>query len=370
VFAGGVLASLVLALTACGSSGDSGSSAGASLTSDAVATATSDLAPYTGQASEFPVDEPLATKPPAGTTFAFLQCSTPVCAAQAELIGIATKTLLGNDLIVVKAGPSAQEEQQAMDSIIAKKPSAVIIPATDPAAFRSQMDELDQDGIPVITTGVIGTDKYPAVKGGILAETLSTLAGKLFADWVVKNVGAVESAFYTIPELSFSPLMEQGYKDEMAALCPGCAVREVKVPLASVGSTAPQAITNDLKAHPDTKAAIFASEEATTGLPAALKVAGINVAINGFAPSPTILDYIQKGDITAGLAVDSLVTEFMNVDMAARVVTGQQLTGDEADDRLAMQMITKDDIAGMDLTKGFSAYPDAVERFTKLWNGQ
>jgi len=367
----GVMACSLLALSACGDSDDGGSNAsGGEISASALAQAKENLAPYTGQPGAFPVDEPLAKKPPAGTTIAFLQCSTPVCAVQAELFAIPTKTLLGNDLIVVKAGPSAQELQQAMDSIIAKKPSAVILPAVDPSQFRPQMEELDRLGIPVVTTGVIDMESFPAIKAGLLGPKASERAGKLFADWAVVRNGTAPSVFYTIPELSFSPIMFKAYQDEMKQLCPSCEVREVKIPIATVGNTAPQTVVNDLRSHPETKTAVFASAEAMTGLPAALKVAGLSPDTVGFAPSPTVLGYIQKGEVTAGLPVDSLVTEFSGVDMVARVLTGQELTKAEADDELAMQMVTKEDLEGKDLSKGFAAYPDVVERMTKLWNGQ
>ncbi|MHC6220640.1 hypothetical protein [Arthrobacter sp. MMS24-S77] len=182
--------------------------------------------------------------------------------------------------------------------------------------------------------------------------------------------GTAPSVFYSIPELGFSAPMAAAYQDEMKAVCPGCQVRVVKIPLASIGNTAPATVVSDLKANPETRTAIFASEEAATGLPAALKVAGLDVAINGYAPSPTILGYIQSGDVTAGLAVDTLVAGFLNADVAARLVTGQKLTATETAGLTSMQMVTKNDLAGVDVSKGFAAYPDAVQRFGQLWNGQ
>lgn len=368
-----ILASLALGLVGCGNSspasGDAASSK-ASLEANALDTAKKNLAPYTGHASAFPVDEPLTTKPPAGTTFAYLECATPICALQGQVVGTATHALLGNDLIVVKAGRSAQEAQQAMESIIAKKPSAVILPGIDPVTMRAQMEQLDSAGIPVVTLAVTNTKGFPAIKAAILGESLAALAGKLFADWAVTTNGIAPSVFYSIPELGFSAPMAAAFQDEMKAVCPACQVRVVKIPLTSIGNTAPATVVSDLKANPETRTAVFASEEAATGLPAALKVAGLDVAINGYAPSPTILGYIQGGDVTAGLAVDTLVAGFLNADVAARLVTGQKLTATETAGLTSMQMVTKNDLAGVDVSKGFAAYPDAVQRFGQLWNGQ
>ena len=112
---------------------------------------------------------------------------------------------------------------------------------------------------------------------------------------------------------------------------------------------------------------VFGSEEASTGLPAALKVAGISVDINGFAPGPGTLAEIQNGGVTAGLAGDNLVSSWEVIDEAARLVTGQALTGAEANDQLVLQMVTGSDLAG-DQSKGFTAYPDTPQRFTTLWS--
>ena len=49
------------------------------------------------------------------------------------------------------------------------------------------------------------------------------------------------------------------------------------VPVATIGSSAPSRIVSDLQANPDTNVALFANFETATGLPAALRTAGITV---------------------------------------------------------------------------------------------
>ena len=368
--AASALAGLVISLSACG--GGSGEDGGqnASLTSDAADTATANLAPFTGQGSAFPVEDALSVRPPAGTTFAFLQCASPICALQAQLVGQATRELLGNDLVVVTAGASAQESQQAMDTIIAQRPDLVIVPGIEPSTIRPQLDQLDQLDIPVVTLGVSGTEDYPAIKSSILGGELIDLAGKLLADWAVAENGASPSVFYNTPELSFSDDMRQAYEAEMATLCPDCEVRVVDIPLSTLGNTAPTTVVNDLRAHPKTKTAIFATEDAANGLPAALKVAGIQVSINGYAPSPGVLQGIKDGDITAGFTVDPVVAAYVNVDVAARIVTGQPLSADEEAGLTSTQMLTAADLKSLDVSNGYLIYPDAAERFNQLWAGQ
>lgn len=362
---GTATAALLLAVAGC-SSGTAAPQAGAApVGADALARATQNLAPYTGHPNPFPVDRPLAQRPASGWSVAFLQCSTPICALLARTTGEAA-TGMGVPFNVTKAGASSQGLQDAMSSIIATKPSAILIPAADPMQYREPMSQLQALGIPVISQGVVDTDQFAAIKGEILGKRAADLAGVLLADWVVKRNGTSPSVFYNTPELSFSPFIVAGFKREMGQVCPSCATRFVDVPIATIGSTAPATVTSDLQAHPDTKTVVFGSEEAADGLPAALKVAGITVDTVGFAPDPAVLGYIKNGDITAGLGFDIRTTSWIQLDMAARVLTGEPLTTAEQNDPSVMQVLERGDIT-FDPAKGWNGYPDVADRFAKLW---
>jgi ribose transport system substrate-binding protein len=373
---------MVMALAAaCGSSSSGANSpssagpiaSGASLadpsgpTSAAVAEATKDLAPYTGHPNAFPVTTPLKHKPPTGTTLAFLQCSDPICALFAQLIVPAAKTM-GVKVTITKGGASASSLQQAMSSIIAEKPAAVLLPAVDPVEYRTAMSQLNSAGIPVVSQGIADTSSFPAIKGVIFGAAADTLAGKLLADWVVEHNGKQPSVFYSTSELTFNSYLENGFKAEMSALCPSCSVRYVEVPVTAIGTTAPTLVTNDLRAHPDTKLAVFSTEEAADGLPAALSDAGIKVAVTGFAPDPEVLGYIKAGSIASGLGYDALTSTWTQVDEAARLLTHQGLTPSERKDAVVFQMLTKADLT-FDPSHGFTGYPTGPARFAKLWSG-
>lgn len=361
-------AALVL-LAGCGggAAGSAGTHAAAAVTPQALAQAEANLAPFTGGPSPFPATEPLLARPPAGKSLAMLQCSTPICALIGRMAQEAAGGL-GTPLTVTKAGASAQSLQEAMASIIAQKPAAVLIPAADPVAYREPMNQLQQLGIPVVSQGVVDGDQFGAIKGTILGKQAARQAGTLLADWVVQRNGAKPVVFYNIPELSFSPFIVEGFTKEMGSLCPQCAVRFVDVPISTIGNTAPATVVSDLQVHSDTATAVFGSAEAANGLPAALKVAGIQVDTVGFAPDPAVLGYIKNGDITAGLGYDIRTTTWVQVDMAARLMTGQPLKGAEAADPSVMQMLEQKDLT-FDPAKGFNGYPDVADRFARLWAG-
>lgn len=354
------LAVAAIALAGCGGGSEDGATAASS---DAdVAAAKAAVAEYSGKPTAFPVDEPLKTKP-TGKTFAYLQCSTPACALFAELAA-PTQKLLGYQLKVVKAGASANEVQSAMDSVVSLKPAGVILPASDPNQFLDQMEQLQQAKVPVSANGIVDPEKY-GLAVDFINEDTDKLAGKLMADWTLAQGGG-EVAFYGVPELSFSPIIERAFDAELAAVCPACNVRHVDIPVGEIGKGAPGRVVSDLQAHPNTKVAVFSTAEAGTGLPAALKAAQLKVKLMGWGPPPAILGYIKDGRWDAAIGVDAFTMLWAQIDALARTTAGEPVTEGQKNGLPPVQILTQKDIT-FDPTKGWQAYPDFAERFAKLW---
>jgi ribose transport system substrate-binding protein len=365
--AGLAAAAAAAALAGCGSSSSGSGSATASQEQAAdakadVAAARAAIAQYSGKPTAFPVDATLKHRPE-GKTFAYFQCSTPVCGLFAQFVA-PTQKLLGYKLKVVKAGASANEVQSAMDSIVSLKPAGVILPAADPNQFLHQMQQLQQSKVPVSANGIVDPQKYGLPVDFINNDT-DALAGKLMADWAVAQGGG-EVVFYGVPELSFTPIMRQGFDQEMARVCASCKVRHVDIPVAAIGKDAPSRVVSDLQSHPDTKTAVFSSAETGTGLPAALKAAQRHVKLMGWGPPPAILGYIKQGQWDAGIGVDGFTMIWAQVDALARMAAGEPVTAGEKQGLPPIQILTKADIT-FDPSQGWKAYPDFPQRFAKLW---
>jgi ribose transport system substrate-binding protein len=365
-----VMTGLCLALAACSSpaSGGNPSEHGAATANAAAAAAV--LAPYTGKAGAFPIDQPLTKRPAAGTTFAYLQCSTPICAMFVPQLRAATKAL-GAKLTVTLGGSSADQLQNAMNSIVAEKPAAVILPGIEADTINVQLRELHSMGIPVFSNGIIGSSKY-GIEAGFNDSPTMQVVGRLQAAWAVKqHSGTTNAVFYTIPELSFSSVEEQSFNTEMKALCAACTVRSVDLPVSTIGNSAPSRVVSDLQAHPSTNVAVFATEEAATGLPAALRAAGLSgtVQVTGYGPTPGNLQDIKSGGLAGGLVVDTAVINWSLIDEAARAATRQPLTSWERAGIPPLQFVAAADLHG-DLSSGFFVYPDYAQRFGQLWSGE
>lgn len=359
------LAAAALAVAGCGDSDDSSSASGGdgSKSRANVAAAKAAVAQYSGKPTAFPVDQPLKTKP-TGKTFAYFQCSTPVCALFTQILE-PTQKLLGYRLAVVKAGASAHEAQAAMNSIISMKPAGVVLPAVDPNQFLQQIKQLEQANVPISADGILDPQKY-GIQADFINNATQELGGKLMADWAVANAGHGEVAIYGVPELSVSALIRSAFDAEMARVCSSCTVRHVDIPIASIGTDAPSRVVSDLQSHPNTKVIAFVTSEAGTGLPAALDAAGLKVKIVGGGPTPAILGYVKQGQWDAAIGVDFPTMLWAQVDALARLVAGEPLTAGEKKGLPPIQILTKSDIT-FDPTKGWVAYPDFAQRFAKLW---
>lgn len=353
-----LVAGLLGLLAACGGAKAEGNSGAA------IPAAAKKVEQYSSAPTAFPVTARLARTLPPGTTFALLTCATPVCALQGQILKGAAASL-GVKLQLVNGGSSASSLQAAMSSIIELRPSAVLVPPVEPAAIRAQLDKLHATGTPIVSVGMVGVGDYP-VDANLLGDENHALVGQLLADWAMSQVGeGGKFVFYNIPELSFSAVIRTGFKKEVESLCGSCSVRVTDVPIADIGTKAPDLIVSDLQRNPDTDVAVFATSETSTGLPAALKVAGIHIKTVGYGPSPGGLQDIKSGGITAGLAIDFGLAWWTQADIAARLVAGEKIpTGEGAIG--AMQFLTADDIT-FDPTRGWAAFPDFADRFTKLW---
>ena len=359
----------IVVVAGCGSSGNSSSTAKGGATKSAsvnLAAAREVVAPYTGRTNPFPVAQPLVKRPPAATKYALLQCSTPTCALFAQLFEGATRAL-GVQLSVVKAGPSVTAQQAAMSSIVTEKPAGVILPGVSGDTTAAQIHQLDQMRIPVVSIGVVNAPHYGISFDTAADPALSVLNGKVMAAWaVLQRQASTNAVFYATPELPFSSYEEQGFDREIRALCASCQVRNVDLPVADIGNSAPSLVVADLQAHPSTNAVAFASEEAATGLPSALKTANLHVVVTGYAPSPAVLTYIKEGQITSGLATALPVSVWETVDALARLSTHEPLVGDEKGGPPINQILEQKDIT-FNPAMGWAGYTDFPVRFAKLW---
>lgn len=322
------------------------------------------IAPLIGHPSAFPVTEKLKERP-TGATFAYMDCGAPFCAFFYELLQPAAKAM-GVKLERIKAGSAANTVSAAFETVVQQKPAAVIVTANPKDLWARQLKELQEEGVKVVTTGVSELEGEEGV-APFASEVLDEELGQVTAAYVAANFGTESNVvYYNIPELPFTAGISESFKTAQPEVCPRCKLRETPIPIATLGNTAPQTIVSDLQANPETTVAMFPSSDMVSGLPSALKTAGISVKTLQVAPSPPELQYLKEGKLNAGIAADVNVLAWTMMDSAARLIAGQELSQSESEGQEVLQFLTKEDIT-FDPAKGWVGYPDYVEKFEKLW---
>jgi ribose transport system substrate-binding protein len=285
--------------------------------------------------------------------------------AAGKAMGVETKQ--------IKAGSQASEIANAFDTAVAEEPDAVLVPAIEPSLFRTQLEELQENGVTVVTSGVVDPQEYGIEYADFSRPSVENTGKLLAAKAVAQKGDEADIAYYAVPELAFIGVQQEAFEAEMENLCPECAVRYVDIPLSTVGNTAPSRMVSDLQQNPDTNMAIFSTNEMAEGLPAAMKTAGIeNVETWGFGSTPANLQDIKEGGLTGALEIDLPVDVWSYVDEAARAIIGQELSKSEKEGVPPdpdFQFLESKDIT-FDPTHGWTGYPEFEEKFAELWSGK
>lgn len=359
----------VVALAGCG--GDNGSSGPAGSGADvSLAEAREVIEPFITQSADFPVTEPLSRRPEPGSTVAYLDLGTPLTALVWDFLQ-PTADLLDIRLLRVPTGSDAQSINSALNSVVEASPDGVINVAVDPTLFTPQLNQLEEQGASVVSASIVNGDDFGIPDASVLTgREASAEAGGVLAAAILDATGgeASEFVFYNVPELPFSAVWRDGAKEQMAALCPDCTLRLVDIPVSQLGSTASRSVVSDLQANPDTQAFITAIDEIQIGLPAAMKVAGLDVPGIGGSPSPANYEQVAAGAQAGSLVIDTHMYSWMLMDQVVRQMAGEEVSYASPRDLGIYQLISQEyDNVPTDPAEGYLAFPDYQERFAELW---
>jgi ABC-type sugar transport system substrate-binding protein len=287
-----------------------------------------------------------------------------VCAIFAQLMPAPAKAL-GGKFVAVNSGNTATTSQAAAATALSDKPAAVLVGASAPQLYGGYLNKLVSAGSVVAGGGTVGGGPY-GVQDAVGGAQSVTHAGELLADWVTVNKGpSANVVFFGTPELTFSAGMQAAFAQTLTQRCPGCQADYQQLSIETFGTTAPSQVISYLQSHPDVNTVVFASMEAATGLAAALKDAHLSPTTLGFAPTASNLQDIADGGLTAGLALDFNVQVWMQLNLAARLLAHQSTA--ESNLEVDMQFLTRSDLQGVNVSQGWTGYPDVAQRFAQLW---
>jgi ribose transport system substrate-binding protein len=329
-----MLAMLAIFAAGCGDDSDTATAAGGddgtattaagdgNEASDPVAAAQKYLEPYLSVPTEFAVSDTPLSKKPEKKTVGFVVCPDPACVELAKHVEEATDAL-GWELQAVNVNDWS-DPGSAIQQLIDADVDYIAETGFPIAQFKSQMDQMEEKGIPLFQTYV--TDVPAGEENNLYSDgydaTAAAVYAKVLANWVTVDSGG--DANVVIVTLGTTPILDAqvaAAEDAFAADCPDCKVKVLTGTQNDlVTSAMPQLITSHLQSNPDTDYVFFTYSSLSPGVTSALKSAGVfdNVTIvgtQGFAPQ---FQEIIDGTNTAWTALPADFSMWSMVDQMAR----------------------------------------------------
>jgi ribose transport system substrate-binding protein len=372
VTAGAVTALTCLLAAACSSSGTSSASSastGSSTASPASTSLSSVMAeaqqlaaPFQKQPTTLEVTVPITKPIPTGKKLDFLTCSSPGCAVIAARF-VTAAGILGWHVKVLTVAPSADAIVSAYNTAIRDKPDGVAVAAVSAEVARPELATLQSMHIPVVTV------QDPDVKFGPIIASLYTHAssyrlGKVTADELTAlGCGKGTTIYVNLSGYLVLQFRLTYYEAEMKRLDP--AMKYKVLNFAATDTNFVSGIVGAVRSDPSVDCIYASSDPIATGLPQALKAAGVSPLpkiITDYAGNTT-LSYIHSGLATATDIGDSGSYGFIYIDTFARYWAGQSLAPDEN----ALQTIWFVDSSNAPATVPYSDIANLSADYAKLW---
>jgi ribose transport system substrate-binding protein len=365
-----------LLLTACSSSATSASSSSpagtpgtsSAATSAGLAAAEQAVAKYSSAPTALGVTAPLPAAPPKGKSVVFLQCEVQQCIdggdgfrAAAAAVGWQVKTLAW-----VSTNPATLVAALQQALTLKPKPYAVVLSGLPQVIWATQEAAYAKAGVLMVPWSVGPVTTSSTVIANILAPQDSELQGKLLADWfIADSKGQGQVLQQDVPQYPTIGEVGSGFRDEVAAACPGCKVTTLDVTGTQVASNGvTSAIVSALQRDPSIGYVAASDIALAPGLPAALKAAGLTkVKILGGAATAIDEQNVRDGTEAAVMMNNLVYCGWLIMDVLLRHEAG--LSFPVNDGGIPQQILTKTTITTTDASD--LAVTGYQELFKKLW---
>jgi ribose transport system substrate-binding protein len=312
---------------------------------------------------ETPVGKPI----PKGKTIDFIQCGVPACKTEGEIFEAAADKL-GWTIKSINAGTTPEEIKAAYDQAIKDEPDAVLGSGYPRALFEPEIAQLKAKNIPVVEFFV---EEEPgngitAVIGGI---GTTEIQGKMMADFILSHSTDESMEIGSVNAKGFETVTAtiESVKKTVEEECSGCSVKTLEAPLTSIGKDLPQRIAAFLTANPGIEWTTVGYNDMVTGLPTALKGAGVeNAKLTTVNINKSIAPYMANGEyLEATMGTSFYEVYWRGIDLLARLFAGVEYKEDEDDSTLPYWTITQESLPSTE--EEFPVVENYEEQFKQLW---
>ena len=327
----------LLALTACGGSDTASDTTAAATDSSAADIASARVTKYLQTITEIDLGEAPTSVPEAKTVY-YIACSVAVCAEIQVGVEAAVKAL-GWTFKSTSHQDTPETVAAAFDAAIAAKPDVVMSSGNPREWFADQLATLQEMNIPVISWSLPeGYEPGNGIAANVLSADDYYFYGVLMADYAVANSPNKNIRFVGLPVFPVLSLVQQGFNDEIAAICPDCKVETQEIAISDIGVNLPGQIVSALQADPTLDFIVYAFGGMMYGVPDALDAAGLidQAKAVSQAGGPMNFDFIAKGRHQLGeVALASELLGWRVTDMAVSLLSGGTISKAPATENIA-----------------------------------
>jgi len=369
------IAAASMTLAACGGSDDDSSKSSdavpasstpaAAAQDTGLAQATKNLEAFVAAPAKIGVGTPLGAKPEPGKTVAVLGTADPNNVKIQKKIKEITESV-GWKYELLSYDPAKPDTfQSALTTALAKK--ADYITETGLPLTPAQLKQVKDAGAKLALSSVAPVEVKDPVIVNSNGPASDEQMGKMVADFfAVDSKGKGKAVMEHVPSYPILGAFVEGFDKEIAVVCPDCEVERVDVTLPQLaGGKVPSLVTSALRKNPDATYAIFDVGPFATGVPAALKAAGLDgkVKIIGEAADEGAIAGLKDGSHTAWTGFDSEYSAYALMDAMFRDAEGSAVPVDDLEVN-PTQMLTADNVGS---TERWSEPQDADAQFKALW---
>jgi ABC-type sugar transport system substrate-binding protein len=358
------VAAALVAVAGCGSSDGGSSSSGSSTTAgnSSLAQAKAVVAQATKRPTDITVQTPIGKEVPAGKKLVFISCGAAACQMQGKIVAEAA-TKLGWSSKTIATDGSPQQIQNGFETALRDGADGIILNASTRDAIAKQLKRAQAQKVAFV--GCCSTEKVgPDYLYNTSTPEQNAKIGTYLAALIASDSGGEANTLYVdIPAFTVLASLGQSLQTEYAKFCPGCEFSKISVPLPRLAD-ATNIIVSYLRSHPKVSyVALSVTDALGTGLPAALKAAGLTkVKIVGQGGDPTAFQAVAQGQILGLVPFDYYNVDYQMVDALARHFAGAKVEHT----RPPLWLVTKDNLPS-NYKQVFPDVPDFETQFLRLW---
>lgn len=268
---------------------------------------------------------PLTGKVKPGLTYVFLQCELQQCKEVGDGAEEAATALGWTTKRINWSTSDPATLISALKQALQYNPVAVTPTAYPQALWASVIPDYQKAGVLIVPASVGYLTISKTVPGGAFIAPDYRTDGETIGSWFIADSKAKGHALSVgITAFEVLKASSDGTVDAIKTNCPNCAVTSLDLTTAQLGSNgAVPAIVAALQKDPSITYVLTSNGAFLSGLPAALKAAGLNgIKIAGNAPNSENLQDLVSGTESAWTGETIVESGWQVIDIAARASLG------------------------------------------------